>query len=359
MSTINTNPLNVNYPVPGINNNSQGFRDNFQNIKVNLDIAANEITDLQNKAVLKSALANTSGAINNDMANTLISNASTRSFRSTSYNLGNALSGTVLVDASLADVFYGNVSNNISLQFGSWAPTQTQQTIYLQIGKDPTSNTDFNIQFPPEAVYDSKNFGLTALQNYSGNGNVSFPNDVSLLNLRISTLDCGNTFYIEPVNMSAQTAQIQTRTPPPTGFLGDVAGTVAVDADYLYVCTADYDAVKITALNGTATTAGANTITMSADIAPTGVTVNMPVVFDTMFIDGNSVATFGNIIAGQVYYVKSIPTNNTMTISETRSGGTAGAEFGLTTVAANVTTSMDATFYNGSDIWKRVQLSSW
>jgi len=356
MSTINTNPLNVNYPVPGINNNSQGFRDNFQNIKVNLDIAANEITDLQNKAVLKSALANTAGAINNDMANTLISNASTRSFRSTSYNLGNALSGTVLVDASLADVFYGNVSNNISLQFGSWAPTQTQQTIYLQIGKDPTSNTDFNIQFPPEAVYDSKNFGLTALQNYGGNGNVSFPNDVSLLNLRISTLDCGNTFYIEPVNMSAQTAQIQTRTPPPTGLLGDVAGTVAVDDSYLYVCTADYDATTITA-NAISTTAGTNIITF--DLLPGNVVVNMPVVFDTMIISSNSVTSFGNINAGQFYYVKTVSGNN-ITVSDTRSGGVAGSTLTLTTVTANAGfTSMDATFYNGSDIWKRVQLSSW
>ena len=40
MSAINTNGLNVNYPVPGVNNNSQGFRNNFTNIKQNLDTAA-------------------------------------------------------------------------------------------------------------------------------------------------------------------------------------------------------------------------------------------------------------------------------------------------------------------------------
>ena len=98
MSQINTNGINTNYPVPGQNNSSQGFRDNFSQIRTNLDTAANEITDLQNKVVVKAALDDT--VINNDMANTLISNASTRGFRSTSYNLGNALSGTVLVNAN-------------------------------------------------------------------------------------------------------------------------------------------------------------------------------------------------------------------------------------------------------------------
>lgn len=79
MSTINTNGMNVNYPVPGVNNDSQGFRTNFASIKNNLDTASTEITDLQNKVILKSALANTT--LNNDMANTLISNALTRGFR--------------------------------------------------------------------------------------------------------------------------------------------------------------------------------------------------------------------------------------------------------------------------------------
>ena len=47
MSSINTNPINVNYPVPGVNNNSQGFRDNFASIVTNLNTAATEITKLQ------------------------------------------------------------------------------------------------------------------------------------------------------------------------------------------------------------------------------------------------------------------------------------------------------------------------
>ena len=126
MSTINTNGLDVNYPVPGVNNSSQGFRNNFQNIKQNLDAAGNEITDLQGKVVLKAALANT--VLNNDMANALISNAAIKGFRSPTYNLGGALSGTIVIDVSLADVQYGNIAGNVQLQFGGWANSTTQSS---------------------------------------------------------------------------------------------------------------------------------------------------------------------------------------------------------------------------------------
>ena len=57
MSAINTNGINVGYPTPGVNNDSQGFRDNSAAIKANLDTAATEITDLQNNVVLKSFAA--------------------------------------------------------------------------------------------------------------------------------------------------------------------------------------------------------------------------------------------------------------------------------------------------------------
>ena len=230
MSTINTNGINVNYPVPGQNQSSQGFRDNFSSIVTNLNTAATEITDLQNNAVLKSALANTT--LNNNMANTLISNASTRSFRATTYNLGNALAGTVLVNASLGDVQYGTVSANTTLQFGSWAPTGTQQSIQLQLA---VSNANAVISFPASVVSSNNNYGVTILENYANVANVATvtaPYGVSQLNYTITTTDCGNTLYITPTNRPYQTTEIQVRTPPPTGFPGDTEGTVAVGPGY-------------------------------------------------------------------------------------------------------------------------------
>lgn len=358
MSTINTNGLDVNYPIPGQNNSTQGFRNNFTNIKQNLTIASNEISDLQNKVVLKSALANST--LNNDMANTLIANASTLQFRATTYNLGNALVGPVLVNCSLGDLQYGNLAGDIVLDIGSWAPTNTQSTVKLQLGR-PNAEANFTITFPTEALVD-QNSGWTLLENSGTNGNlatITFPYDTTQINLTLTSTDCGNTILVEPTNRPFKTTQIQVRTPSPTGFLGDVAGTVAVDDEYLYVCTASYDANTITSLNGISTTTGTDVITMDADAAAAGIVVNMPVIFDTMVIENDPVTSFGNINAGQVYFVKTV-SGSDITISDTRSGGVAGNTVTLTTVAANVgNTNMDATFYDGSDIWKRIELTSW
>lgn len=46
-STISTSGINANFPVAGVDNTSQGFRDNFQAVKTQLETAATEITDLQ------------------------------------------------------------------------------------------------------------------------------------------------------------------------------------------------------------------------------------------------------------------------------------------------------------------------
>lgn len=356
MSNINTNAINADYPVPGVNNSTQGFRDNFASIKNNLNTASTEITDLQSKALLKAALDGST--LDNSMNGALISNALTRGFRSTTYNLGNSLTGTVLVNVAQADVHYGTVSGNISLQFGSWAPVNTESTVILRLA---ISNPNAVITFPSQVVATNNNFGGTILENYVNVANavtVTAPAGVEQLDFKLSTIDCGTTISIEPLNRPYQATQVITRTPAPTGFPGDKAGAIAADADYLYVCTGDYDAVTITSLNGISTNATGNVITFNSDVATAGVAVDLPVIFDTMFINNVAVTNFGNIIAGKVYYVKTV-VGSTITISDTRSGGTAGSEFALTTVASGANTGMDATFYNGTDIWKRISLTSW
>jgi len=346
MSTINTNGINVNYPVPGQNQSSQGFRNNFNSIVTNLNIAATEITNLQTNVVLKAALANST--LNNDMANTLISNAATRSFRATTYNLGNALSGTAIVNASLADVQYGAVAGNVTLQFGNWAPTGTQQSIQLQLA---ISNANAVISFPASVISSNNNYGVTILENYANVANiatVTAPYGVSQLNYTITTTDCGNTLYITPTNRPYQTTEVQVRTPPPTGYPGDVEGTVAVDANYLYVCTSSFNSTVAGPVLVTNTYSSNNEILLNN---LTNLASNAPILFTGYVI--------GGIVANTVYYIKSIITgNSTITISGTRSSGTAGSTLTLTTATtgSNVCT---ATSYNGSNIWTRTALSSW
>ena len=52
-SQINPNNIDGNYPVAGIPNNTQGMRDNFTETRTNFQYARDEITELQNKVVLK------------------------------------------------------------------------------------------------------------------------------------------------------------------------------------------------------------------------------------------------------------------------------------------------------------------
>ena len=47
MSNINYLSINENFPVPGQDNDTQVFRDNFDTIKQSLRIAGEEITDLE------------------------------------------------------------------------------------------------------------------------------------------------------------------------------------------------------------------------------------------------------------------------------------------------------------------------
>lgn len=46
-----SNSINVNYPVPGEDNDSQGFRNNFSKIQSALTVASKEITSIQNGSV--------------------------------------------------------------------------------------------------------------------------------------------------------------------------------------------------------------------------------------------------------------------------------------------------------------------
>ena len=69
-SNINPNNIDTTYPIAGQDNDSQGFRDNFTNIKTNFEYAETEIDDLQAKGIFKSALTGTT--LDNDMAGGLV-----------------------------------------------------------------------------------------------------------------------------------------------------------------------------------------------------------------------------------------------------------------------------------------------
>jgi len=422
MSNINTTGIDTTYPTPGKNNSTQGLRDNFTQIKSQLDVAASELTDLQSKTIVKTALANTT--ISNDFANTLISNASILGFRSTTYNLGSALSGNVVIDLSKGDVHFGTIVGNVSLSFLNWAPTGTKSDVQLKL---TNGGSNLNITLP-QSVLTNNDYGAVLLENSSVSSNtalISFPANSSILEYNFSTLDCGNTVTVSPLNRPYKATQVTVRDPSPNGLPGDRTGEVVTGTSlpqftatqtqttgniittntsglysglpitftgivlggivanqtyyinnilnsttftvsstlggstvtftaatgsmkvnpesYMYFCSANYNSTSYsTAISSTNNTG--NIVVSSVG----SLTVNVPVVFT-----GN---VFGGITSGQTYYVKTVDSGNSIiTISQTRNAGIAGNAVVTTTA----TGSMTATYYIGSDIWKRVKLSNW
>ena len=115
----NINPFNIDgtYPVAGQDNDSQGFRDNFTNVRNNLSYAKSEIEDLQSKAVLKSAL--TGSTVNNNMAGATLQGPKLMAI---SYSLMNAgiVSGGVTLDYSFGNMQKLTTAGDISLSFTNW-----------------------------------------------------------------------------------------------------------------------------------------------------------------------------------------------------------------------------------------------
>jgi hypothetical protein len=272
------------------------------------------------------------------MANTLISNASVRSFRSTSYNLGGALQGATKIDASLGDVQYGTISanSNVTLSFGNWAPSGTKQTIELNF---TVNDSNSYITFPSAVGYLNDSGGAT-LENSSDVNNlltINAPFGVSQLNYQISTLDCGNTFTISPINRPRESTQIQTRAVSPVGFPGDSPGTISVGPSY-------------NELPIISTISANNLFTISGNTSQ--LTPDLPIVF-------TGVSMEANINIGTTYYITQVASNTTFSVSNTVGGSPiqlAGNSSPTNTMYADPVTSLYVctNYYNATTYGKTV-----
>jgi hypothetical protein len=128
-----TTPLNAKialidqtYPVAGQDNDSQGFRDNFNNVKDSLSLASADIVELQSKAVLKSAIG-TNDTVTNDMGGSSITNGQFSEFYASAYtNTG----GTPITTGQYVDLTVGSFQSfvmgaDIDFTFRGW-PTSGQ-----------------------------------------------------------------------------------------------------------------------------------------------------------------------------------------------------------------------------------------
>ena len=185
-SNINVNNIITTFPIPGQDNDSQGFRDNFTNIKISLTNAKSEIEELQGKALLKNPLTGT--ALANNMAGSSINSAEIYDFRETQIDYG-TVSGTVILDHSRAHYHSINTNGNITLGFNKLPPAGTVGRLRLKVHVNSTSHT---ILLPTQIIT-----GLEHLVGYNPSNRKVYFARTGVCLFEFLTDDNGTTFNIQ------------------------------------------------------------------------------------------------------------------------------------------------------------------
>lgn len=157
-SQINPNNVDGNYPVAGVPNNTQGFRDNFTNIKTNFQYAESEIDDLQSKVVLKAALAGTT--LNNNMADSLMYAVKLQDVSYT-YVPNTATSGSITLDYSAGQYQFISTTGSVSLNFTNFPPSGAAGVLRVIVN---ITNTAYTLTLPAAV-----SLGTTGIQGYAAN----------------------------------------------------------------------------------------------------------------------------------------------------------------------------------------------
>ena len=189
MSNINPQSIDGTYPIAGQDNNSQGFRDNFTNTINNFTFAAAELTDLQQKAVLKAALGSVgqTGTPTNDMNYAFLTHAQLIGTVETKDDIGSISSGNNFeVDWETGHFQTVSITTTAGMTFTNWpSSSSVWSRLRLQITATTLSNLTISGTY------------IENLQNIQGaSGNVLTLN-TGVYQFDFSSLDAGAHVWIE------------------------------------------------------------------------------------------------------------------------------------------------------------------
>jgi len=131
-SAVRYQDIDEEFPIAGQDNDSQGFRDNFSEIKQALQIANTELTNLlTNGARLDE---------NNNLNGNVVSNAALLQVADKVYNTGNL---SINSPIEWSDGSYQNVTVNsdIVLSLGSWPESGTMGLVRMALRSDGVSRS--------------------------------------------------------------------------------------------------------------------------------------------------------------------------------------------------------------------------
>ncbi len=192
-SQINPNNIDGSYPVAGQDNNSQGFRDNFTNIKVNFQQAAAEITDLQTQGIFKAALTGTT--LDNNMNGASLIDALIQDFAATKVTVAET-SGAISINYASGHYQSITTSGSISLSFINFPTSGTYGYIKLQLN---ISNSAHTVTLPAAVT-----LGVSGIQGISPVPPLAGPYTITFTagtyELAFGTYNSGSTITIFDLN---------------------------------------------------------------------------------------------------------------------------------------------------------------
>lgn len=184
-------PTNVDgaYPIAGQDNDSQGFRDNFTNIKNNFTFAAGEITDLQSKSILSAAL--NGGSLDNDGGGALLHDFEFKDFSETIVPKG-SVTGVVTFDYTGGGYQTVTSSGSLTLAFTNFSASGKLSRIRVEIDVTSIAHT----VTLPAAVTE----GVDTIEGYASNI-ITF-DAIGIYIFEFTTHDAGSVITINDLSRS-------------------------------------------------------------------------------------------------------------------------------------------------------------
>ena len=327
-SAINPNNIDGSYPVPGVPNNTQGFRTNFTNTKTNFQYAAAEITELQSKAVLKQSLGTANALANNNMNGSTIFNVKLQDVEY-SYLAVTATSGNINIDYAAAMFQQISPTAPVSLSFSNFPASGTVGSVRVafnitNVAQTVTLPAAVSVGISAIAGISPGTPGLSNTITFSAVGNYAFEFASADGGTSIWIFDDSrapdtirSTFFINNITAATSNVTGALRVTGGVGVGGNVyaAGNVHGnrifgDGGFLSNVTVVSNVAVTQIANGSSTIAvngsGGN-ITFTAGgvanllvISPTGLVLNEPIVGNANV--SGEVFSVGNINAGSGSY---------------------------------------------------------
>lgn len=133
--------INTAFPVAGVDNDTQGFRDNYANIKNGMTALSNEVSAIQSGGVFTTGV--------NDFQQAVIQNAQ---LQSTGYvvnkNVILTIGGNQVIDYSQGNYQVWKISSATNFTFANFPEDPlTYSPLQLELYRDPTTSTNVAVTF--------------------------------------------------------------------------------------------------------------------------------------------------------------------------------------------------------------------